>query len=125
MAVPVAGRGQRVNRINLIPSCQQRRHHQAPVDLDPGGDDMVAHDSTRGIYSLNSAAAGRRVHELIREGIDAGLFRTIHAEFVGEAVGLIDGIQHGELLARTGLSSGDAFTELSDLVLSALTNKSG
>lgn len=88
-------------------------------------DDMVAHDSTRGIYAVNSAAAARRVRELIGDGIRTGRFRPVHAEFVGEAVGLlIDGIQHGELLARTGLSSGDAFTELSDLVLSALTNKS-
>jgi hypothetical protein len=44
---------------------------------------------------------------------------------VGEAVErLIDGIQHGDLLARTNLSSGDAFSELSDLVLAALANKS-
>jgi AcrR family transcriptional regulator len=87
-------------------------------------EDMVTHDSTRDIYAVNSAAAARRVHELIHEGIEAGRFRPVHAEFIGEAVGLlIDGIQHGELLRRTGLSSGDAFTELSDLVLAALTNK--
>jgi AcrR family transcriptional regulator len=87
-------------------------------------DDMVANDSTRDVYAINSAAAARRVRELIREGIDQDRFRTVHAEFVGEAVGLlIDGIQHGELLNRTGLSSGDAFTQLSDLVLAALTNK--
>jgi AcrR family transcriptional regulator len=88
-------------------------------------DDMFAHDSTRDIYAVNSAAATRRVREYIREGIDAGRFRALHAEFVGEAVGLLmDGIQHGELLTRTGLSSGDAFSELSDLVLAALTIKS-
>lgn len=86
-------------------------------------EDMVSHDATSGIYAVNSAAAARRVREFIREGIDTGRFRPLHAEFVGEAVGLlIDGIQHGELLVRTGLSSGDAFTELSDLVLAALTN---
>jgi AcrR family transcriptional regulator len=88
-------------------------------------EDMVSHDATSGIYAVNSAAAARRVREYIHEGIDAGRFRPLHAEFVGEAVGLlIDGIQHGQLLARTGLSSGDAFTELSDLVLAALTNMS-
>lgn len=88
-------------------------------------EDMVSHDSTRGTYAVNSAAAARRVREYIREGIDAGRFRPVHAEFVGEAVGLlIDGIQHGQLLARTGLSSGDAFTELGDVVLAALTNMS-
>lgn len=88
-------------------------------------EDMVTHDSTRDIYAINSAAAARRVRELIREGVDAGRFRPVHTEFIGEAVGLlIDGIQHGELLRRTRLSSGDAFSELSDLVLAALTNRS-
>jgi AcrR family transcriptional regulator len=88
-------------------------------------DDMVTHDSTRDIYAINSMAAARRVRGYIGDGIDAGRFRTVHAEFVGEAVGLlIDGIQHGELLNRTGLSSGDAYTQLSDLVLAALTNQS-
>lgn len=46
-------------------------------------DDMFAHDSTRDIYAINSTAAARRVREYIREGIDAGRFRTLHAEFVG------------------------------------------
>jgi hypothetical protein len=85
---------------------------------------MVTNDATGEIYAVNSAAAARRVREYIRDGVADGTFRAVHAEFVGEAVSLlIDGIQHGELLARTGLSSGDAFTELSDLVLAALTNK--
>ncbi|HVV12148.1 TetR/AcrR family transcriptional regulator [Amycolatopsis sp.] len=87
-------------------------------------EDLVTHDATREIYATNSAAAAQRVREYIREGVEAGSFRAVHAEFVGEAVALlIDGIQHGELLTRTGLSSGDAFTEVSDLVLAALTNK--
>src|SRR3954452_21759301 len=86
--------------------------------------DMMAHDSTREIYAINSAAAARRVREYIQHGIGAGEFRALHAEFVGECVSLlIEGIQHGELLERTGLSSGDAFTELGELVLAALTNK--
>lgn len=86
--------------------------------------DMVAHDTTREIYAVNSEAAARRVREYIREGVEGGCFRAVHAEFVGEAVSLlIDGIQHGQLLERTGLASGDAYSELSDLVLAALTNK--
>jgi len=84
--------------------------------------DMVTHDSTREIYALNSRAAAERVRRYISEGIRAGSYRTVNARFVGEAVSLlIEGIQHGELLDRTGLTSGDAFTELSDLVLAALT----
>jgi AcrR family transcriptional regulator len=83
--------------------------------------DMMANDATRDIYELNSRAAGRRVHELIAEGVEAGRFRPLHAEFVGASVGLlIEGIQSGALLVATGLSSGDAFVQLGDLVLSAL-----
>lgn len=85
--------------------------------------DLVTHESTRDIYAINSAAAAQRVREYIREGVADGSFRAVHAEFVGEAVALlIDGIQHGELLDRTGLSSGDAYREVADLVLATLTN---
>lgn len=86
-------------------------------------DDMMDSDSTRDIYELNSKAAARRVRELVAEGVEAGRFRQMHAEFVAESVNLlIGGIQYGQLLTGTGLSSGDAFAELSDLVLAALTN---
>jgi AcrR family transcriptional regulator len=86
--------------------------------------DMVSHDSTRDIYGVNSHAASERVRQYIQEGVEAGSFRTVNAEFVGEAVSLlIDGIQHGELLERTHLTSGDAFTALSDLVVAALANR--
>ncbi|PRX50100.1 TetR family transcriptional regulator [Prauserella shujinwangii] len=88
--------------------------------------DMLEDDATREIYVINSAAAARRVRELVHQGVDAGHFRPVHAEFVAEAVGLlIEGIQNGELLDRTGLSNGDAFMELSDLVVTALTNQPG
>lgn len=85
--------------------------------------DMVSFEATAQTYAANSLAAARRVREFIQDGIAAGSFRAVNAEFVGVAVSLlIDGIQHGELLDRTGLSFGDAYTELSGLVLSALTN---
>jgi AcrR family transcriptional regulator len=87
-------------------------------------EDMVSSDLTAEIYAVNSAAAARRVREFVRDGVDSGAFRAVHAAFVAEAVALlIDGIQHGVLLNRTGLSSGDAYAELSDLVLAALLNK--
>lgn len=86
--------------------------------------DMISFDATRDLYATNSLAAARRVREYIHEGVKQGAFRAVHAEFVAESVSLlIDGIQHGQLLERTGLSSGDAFAELSELVLAALTNK--
>jgi AcrR family transcriptional regulator len=84
-------------------------------------EDMVSSDLAAEIYAVNSAAAARRVREFIRDGVESGAFRAVHAAFVGEAVALlIDGIQHGVLLSRTGMSSGDAYAELSNLVLAAL-----
>lgn len=88
--------------------------------------DMVSDDATFEIWALNARASAQRVREFISDGVAAGRFRGVHAEFVGESVGLlIDGIQHGELLERTGLSSGEAYRELGGLVLAALTNTSG
>jgi AcrR family transcriptional regulator len=85
--------------------------------------DMVSHDANFEIWALNAHASAQRVREFIRDGVAAGRFRGMHAEFVGESVSLlVDGIQHGELLERTGLSSGEAYSELSELVLAALTN---
>jgi hypothetical protein len=87
--------------------------------------DMVSHDGTFEIWALNARASAHRVREFISDGVTAGRFRGVHAEFVGESVSLlIDGIQHGELLKRTGLTSGEDYRELSGLVLAALTNTS-
>ena len=85
--------------------------------------DMVTHEITRSIYDHNSRVAAARVHSMIQEGIESGAFRQLHAEFVGEAISLlIEGIQEGALLQRTGLSSGEAYRELSSLVLGSLAN---
>lgn len=85
-------------------------------------DDMLDNDTTREIYTVNSLAATSRVRGMIHAGVESGDFRAVHAEFVSQAVGLlIDGIHSRELLGSTGLSSGDAFIELSDLVLGAVS----
>jgi hypothetical protein len=82
---------------------------------------MTASETAGMIYQLNARASARRVRELIHEGVKAKMLRPVHAEFVAESVGLlIDGIMHGQLLERTGLSSGDAYHELSTLVLQAM-----
>ncbi|WP_329600025.1 TetR/AcrR family transcriptional regulator [Streptomyces pseudovenezuelae] len=87
-------------------------------------DDMLDDDATREIYAVNSMAATRRVREMIHAGVESGDFRAVHAEFVSEAVGLlIDGIHSRELLDSTRLSSGEAFIELSNLVLAALSKE--
>jgi AcrR family transcriptional regulator len=84
-------------------------------------DDMTNSETADLIYQLNAQASARRVRELIHEGVEAKVFRPVHAEFIGESVSLlIDGIMHGQLLKRTGLNSGEAYHELSALVLNAM-----
>jgi AcrR family transcriptional regulator len=84
-------------------------------------EDMMNFEGTRDIYELNSNIAAKRVRELIVHGIAKGSFRRVNTDFVGEAVSiLIDGILHGGLLSRTGLSVGQAYVELGNLVLAAL-----
>jgi AcrR family transcriptional regulator len=85
-------------------------------------DDMTNSETADLIYQLNAQTSARRVRELIHEGVEAKVFRPVHAEFIGESVSLlIDGIMHGQLLKRTGLNSGEAYHELSALVLNAMS----
>jgi len=87
-------------------------------------DDMMQLRATRDIYELNSKAAATRVRGFIEDGIASGEFRAANARFVGEVVRvLIDSILHGVLLDRTGLTSGQAYSEIGNLVLNALTNQ--
>lgn len=88
-------------------------------------EDMTSFEVTRDLFASRSQVATERVGEYVHAGVEAGDFRAVHAEFVVEAVsGIIERIQDGRLLKRTGLTSGDAFSELSDFVVAALTNKS-
>jgi AcrR family transcriptional regulator len=84
-------------------------------------DDMIQLRATRDIYEVNSKAAADRVRSFIERGIAGDEFRDTNARFLGEAVWLlIEGILHGVLLQRTGLSSGQAYNEIGTLVLNAL-----
>ena len=84
-------------------------------------EDMMQLRVTRDIYEVNSDAAANRVRGFIEDGIAAGEFRATDARFIGEVVSLlIDGIMHGILLERTGLTSGQAYNEVGALVLNAL-----
>lgn len=95
-----------------------RRH--SPVFYD----DMVNYEPTARIYRKNSEAAARRVHELIDEGVQAGVFRDVNGTFAAQVVAVtIDALQSGALLRSTGLSAGDAFSELGDLILDGLSHR--
>ncbi|TDD38455.1 TetR/AcrR family transcriptional regulator [Saccharopolyspora elongata] len=85
-------------------------------------DDMAANIATRTTYEANAHAAADRLRGFIGEGVRQGVFREVHAAFVGEMVGLtIVGIQRGEIGERTGLSDAAAFEALSQFLLGGLT----
>jgi AcrR family transcriptional regulator len=91
--------------------------------------DMVGYAPTAAIYSANSAAAARRVRELIDAGISAGTLRPVDGAFAAQLIALaIQGVQSGVLLTSTGLTAGQAYTEMADLLLHGLaagTDSSG
>lgn len=92
-----------------------RRHSSAFYD------DMVSYEPTVRIYRRNSETAARRVHEMIDDGVAAGAFRNVNGPLATQVVAVvIDAVQSGELLRATGLSAGDAFAELGDLILDGL-----
>lgn len=82
--------------------------------------DMIGLRSTASIYRTNSAAAARRVRELIADGVKEGALRPIDGNFAGQLVALaIEGVQSGVLLSD-GLSAGEACNEMADLLLHGL-----
>lgn len=85
-------------------------------------DDIADFEPARETYVANARSAVERIRGFIREGVEQGIFRDVHAAFVAEMVHLaIDGIQDGEVLEHTGLSSSEAFAELATFVLGGLT----
>src|SRR3954451_17121491 len=83
--------------------------------------DMVNFGPTAAIYSTNSSAAARRVRELIDAGVQAGALRAVDGNFAGQLTALaIEGIQSGVLLGNTGLTAGQAYGEMADLLLHGL-----
>lgn len=84
-------------------------------------EDMVGYEPTARVYSDNAAVAAKRVRELIADGVQAGHFRPVHGVFASQLVALaIEGIHSGELLRGTGMTAGQAFSELGDLILNGL-----
>lgn len=83
--------------------------------------DMVSYPPTAAIYDVNSLAAAQRVRELINDGVTSGRFRDMDATFAGHLIALaIEGIQSGRLQEVSGLSAGQAYLELGDLLVNGL-----
>jgi AcrR family transcriptional regulator len=88
--------------------------------------DMIGYARTADVYAANSAAAARRVREFIDSGVQGGTLRAVDGAFAGQLVALaIEGIQSGALLSPTGLSAGQAYTEMADLLLHGLSTTLG
>lgn len=86
--------------------------------------DMVGYPPTADIYRRNSEAAARRVRQMIEGGVERGAFRRVDGVFAAQLVALaIDGVQSGLLLRETGMSAGDAFAELGNLLLDGLASR--
>ena len=84
--------------------------------------DMVSYEPTASIYRLNSGAAAGRVREFIEDGAASGAFRQADAALAAQAIALlIEGVQSGELLEQTGLTAGEAFSELGELLVHGLS----
>lgn len=86
--------------------------------------DMVSYEPTAQIYDVNSMAAARRVRELIQDGVDSGSFRDVDSDFASHLVAYaIDGIHSGHLQEMSGLTAGEAFSQLGDLVVTGLDKR--
>ncbi len=54
-------------------------------------------------------------------GVQAGEVRAVDGTFAGQLIALaIQGVQSGALLEPTGLTAGQAYTEMADLLLHGL-----
>ena len=85
--------------------------------------DVAAFAPARDVYHENTQYAVQRVQSLVTEGVDAGVLRPVNASFVGAAVAqVMTAIQSGEIQSATGLDDAAAYRQLSDLVMTSLTN---
>ncbi|HEX3781277.1 MAG TPA: TetR/AcrR family transcriptional regulator [Pseudonocardiaceae bacterium] len=83
--------------------------------------DVATNEITRRSYERHTWIAAERVRDLVEEGVHSGDFDPVHARFLGEVTAAaMDAIERGGITARTGLSHGQAYSELARLVLSTL-----
>lgn len=84
-------------------------------------EDLSAFEPAEAVYRANTGAAADRIRSLIAEGVAAGAFRDLHADFVAEivAVAMFE-IQRGEMFERLEMTDAEAYAELASLVVHAL-----
>lgn len=84
-------------------------------------DDVAASPAAREIYERNTAAAARRVEQLVAAGVASGAFRPVHVGFVGDLLSAaMVRIQQRRVAAATGLDDSAAYAELAALVVEGL-----
>ncbi|BBY61025.1 TetR/AcrR family transcriptional regulator [Mycolicibacterium sarraceniae] len=83
--------------------------------------DLDAFAPGRAVYEQNTAIAGRRVRELIVEGVVAQEFRDVHAAFAADlAAAMMVRIQQGTVRSATGLDDAAAYRELAAILTSGI-----
>ncbi|TKA08824.1 TetR/AcrR family transcriptional regulator [Actinacidiphila oryziradicis] len=79
---------------------------------------LAAFPPVREVYERNTEIAARRVQQIIREGVEQGAFRDVHAAFVADVVSsAMVRIQRRQVAAATGLPDAQAYAELATMVL--------
>ncbi|MDY6807761.1 TetR family transcriptional regulator [Gordonia sp. HNM0687] len=79
--------------------------------------DLHAFGPTRQLYEHNTAAAARRVQQLITDGVAAGEFRDVDASFAADlAASMMSRIQRREVAVTTGLDDASAYRQLASIL---------
>ncbi|AFA74980.1 putative transcriptional regulator, TetR family [Gordonia polyisoprenivorans VH2] len=83
--------------------------------------DLHAFGPTRDLYEQNTAAAARRVRELIDAGVRGGEFRDVNAAFAADvAATMMSRIQRREVSATTGLDDAAAYRQLAAILTTGI-----
>jgi AcrR family transcriptional regulator len=95
------------------------------VELAPASpaffDDVAGFAPAAEVYRRNTRFAADRVRELVDEGVASGEFRSVHAAFVADVVtAAMVRIQQRDTAAATGLTDGEAYANLAELLLHGL-----
>lgn len=83
--------------------------------------DLATYEPAGEIYRRNTQVAGRRVQELVADGVRRGRLRSVDAVFVGAVVAhVMSAIQSGEITRATGLDDAAAYEHLAQLLIRGL-----